>query len=200
MLNAMSRPWVLLCVISSKIMINLVPDNIKKKLIGDYQRRRFVVAGSLFIALILIGGILLSSFYLALLFREKSVEKLLVASPIQSAKENFDYTQEITREINRRSRMVLKTKSLFKPSIALGEMFDLASTDVAITKFSFQLDQDDELFVSISGTATDRLALVDYLEKIKNHSAVSELNAPVSNLIQGGNNDFSLTFVFDYVQ
>ena len=96
--------------------------------------------------------------------------------------------------------MVLKTKSLFKPSIALGEMFDLASTDVAITKFSFQLDQDDELFVSISGTATDRLALVDYLEKIKNHSAVSELNAPVSKLIQGGNNDFSLTFVFDYVQ
>lgn len=198
--NAMLLLWVWPYVILFSFMINLVPDNIKKKLIGDYNRRRFVVAGALFIVLILIGGILLTSFYVSLLFREKSVEKLLAVDTIQSAKENFDYTQTVTREINRRAQMVLKTESSFKPSVVLDQMFVLASTDVAITKFSFQLDQDDELFISISGTAASRLALVDYLERIKNNLAVSKLNAPVSNLIQGDNNDFSLSFVFDYVQ
>ncbi|MEX0919110.1 MAG: hypothetical protein WDZ85_04100 [Candidatus Paceibacterota bacterium] len=179
-------------------MINLFPDNKKRQLIRDYRERRTIVGLVLLITLCLVGIILMTSFYVTLYMQAKSLENSLAINESEPAGLKLKDLRQVADETNRRSALVLEQPA-FVLSDIISKILDESGNNIVINVFSVEekiTEEDDkQTVIFMSGIASRRSVLVDYVEKLKQDPMIKSVDSPVGNLIKEVDNDFSLTVV-----
>lgn len=178
-------------------MINLAPENFKKELIADYRLRVVVVFSSLLLIVLLIGLVLLSSFYLVLIVQGRSLDNLLSAQGYNQA--GFVGMERELKESKTQVDIVNKnlTNSLL-PSYIIEEISLIQPPVVRISNIILEPQGEGRVSVTINGLSETRSGLILFIDNLRGHLAIADLNAPISSLINETNSTFSFSMMFSY--
>ena len=177
-------------------MINLVALEDKKRLMSDYRRRRWVVAGYLLLVVFLVSIVLVTTFYFSFGYRRAAMEKMFAVESKQSGGQTSGKERETIAEINNQITMFKNAdQSVDLPSFTLvmQHLLKVKSGDIKIGGVDYTLAPDNSSRVSLRGRARNRKALVAYVDQLRLDPLFTAIESPVSNLISEGASNFSLT-------
>lgn len=178
-------------------MVNLITENNRRQVIGEYKKRRWVVAGSLALSLLVIGLVLLASFYAALFLKEKSLDSLLASSGADLINKSLNEIHQVAGQTNARVDLIItNTGAGLVPTDVLGQVFGLADDRIEIKSATMEVDG-GEVIVDVSGVSSGRSDLVSYISRLENEEGVIQVDAPISNLIKDAGSNFEISIVLD---
>ena len=178
-------------------MINLTPNQEKKKLINDFYLRLVVVF------IIVLGvSVIISSFALvpAYLFsmtkKNFSNEKLLVQKSLPVPE--FDQkTLSLIGELNSKLSLVENSKKnkLLVSERIINEIISKKTPDIKITSFSYLNDPLRGKVINVRGIAPSRDRLLIFRMALEGDKNFTKVDLPISNFIKGSNIQFDLDLV-----
>ncbi len=189
-------------------MLNLLPDEQKKRVKSEYHwRRRVVVAGALLASVIVATTLLIPTY----------VSSQLTIGGFQAQKENLERAAQEkerpefvaslkqTREINdmlQNNHQPLETL----PTTVLKRITDSAGTAITLRGFIFQKqkedstskDGEDRITVGVTGVASTRQDLFEFRNNLEELDVFSEIELPLSDLAASRSIDFSLSMTMTH--
>lgn len=180
-------------------MINLLPPTEKEAIYKDRRMRAVIVfLGAIAFAFSAGVFLLLPSLFLAVT-KEKSEQDqigfLRNTTPVLQEKDSLI---EATRAVSRRVG-ILEKNDFFEISSLVNEVFFLRGGAVKLTGFFYEQTEDKLGKVSqkftIKGTALSREVLVSFSRAIGESPFFSDVELPVSNLVQSAEIPFSLALI-----
>jgi Tfp pilus assembly protein PilN len=172
---------------------NLLPEDRKKTLRREYRVKLAVLS----LAMSSITGIIVLIFllpsFLSISFRHSEVSlelknlkrdtpELLVIEDLKSE----------LKQINSKL-MVLESKNIILPSEVIEKIIGNQSAGISPNLFLFDL-RGEQAGLKISGVATNRETLTDFVKNLRQEENFTEVNLPVSDLAEDKDINFSITF------
>jgi hypothetical protein len=178
-------------------MINLIPNEEKKKMSRDFYLRLLTIffmmlGGSLLIAYILI----LPSYFISSTEENVVNEKLklqeneLVPLPDPN-------TLAIIKDLKSKLGLIenaQKNKFIFSEMV-INEIILKKMPDIKITGISYQNDPQTGGKININGIAPSREVLLLFRQALEDDIAFSKVDLPISNFIKGSNIKFYLSLI-----
>lgn len=177
-------------------MINLIPNEEKKKMVrGFYYRAATVFLFALSITMLIASITLLPSYFFSREKKSLNSKKLdTQAAQVGSLKDQevFAAVSNLDRELT----LIEKAgKNKFLPSERVIKAIILRKVkDVKITQFSFN-ESREEMKVGINGTASSRETLLLFRQALENDPSFKKVDLPISNFIKGSNIKFYLSLI-----
>lgn len=172
--------------------MNILPLNIKLKLRNYLRLKKMTVLLTLFCCLLVIALIFLSSIYIIFQWQYNDSKLQTTGLPTELEK---DY-QSLTGKIDSFKKDIKALVDLNKDSKVyqvLIPILDNKGEDIKIDGLSFSYDEAiNQTKVVVSGTAKERQSLIAYTEKLRGVEIFSKVDNPISNLIGGADNHFTL--------
>jgi hypothetical protein len=176
-------------------MINLIPNEEKKKRVRDFYFRLvvvffFVLGFAMLVAVVA----LLPSYFLSTIREYVATDKLkdLQAQPEPVTNPN---TPGIIKDVENKIALIEKSekaKYLLSEKI-VNEIVLHKMSDIKINNISFKSDVTTGKSVSIRGIAPSRERLLLFRRTLEDNVAFKKVDLPISNFIKGSNISFSLT-------
>lgn len=179
-------------------MINLIPNEEKKKIIADFYFRFF----SVFFIMLALGfcilAVLLFPSYFLSVIENRSVNARLVSQANEAIplpdKNTLSAVDDLNKKISIAEDFEKQNQSL------IGKVMDpvLSSKikDIKITSLSYMKLPEKPGQMTVSGVATNREALVLFRQNLEKNVAFSSVDLPISNFVKGSNIRFSLELTF----
>lgn len=170
-------------------MFNLLPENQRKNIEREYKMRRLVVAGALFLAVLVVAVVSLAA--PDILFRQKYKE----------AKQNSSYLEK-SAVLKKSEQLSLETKlanqkiESLKPeaTIAVYDLFKKIVNNkpagIKIESLSYSKKNTERIDVSVGGVASNREALMDFQKNLGKEQEFVNVDLPLSDLVKGVNAPF----------
>ncbi len=178
-------------------MINLIPNEEKKKKVKDFYFRLlitffFVLGTSIFIA----SAAILPTYFLSV------AKKNLIAVKLEAQKEEpmhvlDQQTLATVSDLNNKLNLIEKSqdnKFLVSQKI-VNEILAGKMSDIKITQINYQNEAVKGKFVNINGTAPSRERLLLFRKMLEDNPAFQKVDLPVSNFLKGSNIRFFLSLV-----
>lgn len=178
-------------------MINLIPNQEKKKMVKDFYFRLLVVffmmlGFSIFIA----SAAILPSYFLSV--AKKNVATLRLESQKNEPIADLDKkTLTAIEDLKKKLALFQKAKGE-KFSVAEKAFKEIASrktSGISVEKIYYENSAQDGKKISVQGKASSREQLVLFGKALEDDSAFKEVDLPISNLIKGSNIEFYLTLI-----
>lgn len=177
-------------------MINLIPNEEKKKKVRDfYFRLSVVLLMTLGFSMIVASIAILPSYFLS------SVKKNVVVSRLESQKDKVDplFGQETfaaVSDIDSRLKLVEDNKQNkhILPEFVVREILSKKMQDIKITEIVYGNIAKDQS-IKIDGIAPSRERLLLFRQALEDDAQFKEVDLPISNFIQGSNIKFSLSLI-----
>lgn len=197
-------------------MINLLPLSDKEMQHKERRARVVTTFLALFIVVEVISAVLLFAPFLLASAKEKLVEQELSLLEQKIAREGGESYAEIVKSTNERLAYFFANDERARPdSVYMAQIMETIPPGVSVTDFSFKdiavkdsgekKDKDKEAVVetkqplgrdvSIGGVASNRTALLAFVDALKAQSSISEVVLPVSNFTQSSDIDFTISLV-----
>lgn len=176
-------------------MINLIPNQEKKKKVKDFYFRLSVITFFAFSFATLIALVaLLPAYFLS------SVKKNLAEAKLQAQKAEpvpllDQKTQAIIDDLNSRLNLVEnaeKNKYLISLKI-VNEIIQKKLPTIKITQILYETDTVQGKKVSVRGVARSREELLLFRRALEDDIAFKNVDLPISNFVKGSNIQFYLT-------
>ena len=176
-------------------MINLIPNEEKKKKVRDFYFRLLIVF--LFVlsfSILIADAVFLPSYFIA------STKKNFINNQLTNQKAQLlpEVDKEILIQISDlEKRLILienadKNKYLISTRV-INEIISKKMSDIKIDKISYQ--DSPTKSIHISGTAKSRERLLLFRKALENDPEFKKVDLPISNFVRGSNISFFLTLI-----
>ncbi len=176
-------------------MINLIPNEEKKKKVKDFYFRFTVVFfTTIGFSMIVASTLLLPSYFIS------SVKKNIINTKLELQKQEpvptldsetlkalSDLNEKLNlAEKNNKEKYIVSTHVVNE--VILKKMFD-----IKITRIAYSNAVNIGKIITVNGVAVSRERLLLFRKALEDDPAFSKVNLPISNFIKGSNIQFSLT-------
>ena len=179
-------------------MINLIPNEEKKRKVRNFYFRFFIVLLTVLgFSIIVASAAILPSYFFS------SVKKNLIDIKLETQKNEAlpslsQKTLVAVSDLENKLKLIedtRQTKYVISERI-INEIISKKMRDVKITEIIYDSASIKGETVIISGIASSRERLLLFRQALENATVFSEVNLPISNFIQGSNIKFSLSLIF----
>lgn len=178
-------------------MINLIPNEEKKKMVRNFYLRLTTVFLMMFSFSFILLILLLFPSYFLLSLRENFVKDNLDTQKQQLAKEidqkSLNEFQELDAELIAIEKM--EGKNFVVSQKVINEITAEKMSDIKITQISYESDAKGTKKVSINGLAPSRERLLQFRLALEDNVAFQKVDLPISNFVKGSNIRFSLSLI-----
>lgn len=184
-------------LLETLIMINLIPNQEKKRKVKDFYFRLGVVFLVTMAVCILINLVaILPAYFLSSVKKNLVEEKLATqkSDPIPITDQN---TLATITDLKSKLDLIEKAeqgKYLVSTSV-INEVLLKKMPDIKITEISYNYNSTNGKKVSISGIAPSRERLLLFRNALQEDVAFKKVDLPISNFIKGSDIEFSLTLI-----
>jgi len=178
-------------------MINLIPNEEKKKMSKDFYLRLMVVFFVMLSVSLLVASIaLLPAYFLS------SVEEVSINTKLELQNDEPIFlpdqsTLAIIKDLKSKLSLVenvQKNKTTFSQK-AINEIILKKMPGIKITEISYQNDPQAGEKMNISGIAPSREVLLSFRRALEDDVAFSKVDLPISNFVKGSNIKFYLSLI-----
>lgn len=185
-------------------MINLIPNQEKKKKVKDFYFRLAVVFISMLGFCVIVGIVaILPSYFLS------TIEKNLASAELLTQKNQpqTELDQDLAVEVNELSRKLTTIDDAQKNRYLVSEKIVRAVTlekmsDIKLTKIIFEDTEFGDPAgdgagkkVTVLGMAPSRERLHLFRQALEDSAAFGQVDLPISNFVKGSNIEFSLSLI-----
>ena len=172
-------------------MINLLPLEEKKKVRGEYLAR-LTIAGLYFLAAtLLIGMVLLLSFYVSLRSKGTIARDQLDAFTLTEESNAKGY-EEIIKETNKKLAVLQADDAKERVYDQVINTIISHRGDIRITGVVYEKTKNGTILVRLAGVSPDRESLLAFTKVIEQKSPFSNVTVPVSNFVKERDIEFSM--------
>jgi hypothetical protein len=178
-------------------MINLIPNQEKKKKVKDFYFRLLAV----FIAMLgfcaVVGAASLMPSYFLSATEGTLVQEKLAAQQNEPPTEADQSLSSITADLDRKlSQVESAEKSRYLVSRRIiNEIAVRKMPDIKIVKFTYENGAAGGRKVTILGRAPSRERLLLFRQALEDDTAFQKVELPISNFVKGSNIEFSLSLI-----
>jgi hypothetical protein len=176
-------------------MLNLLPEEHKKKIIGEYTKRVWTVVLVGIIIVSIISGVFLLPVYLMTYGRYSEAAKEKANLEVLIAESQKNSKQEVIKDIYG----VIATLDTFKPFALPGALVQALVLDrvsgISINHIIYTPSAGQPPVIDVVGKASTRNSLMAFSEKLKADGAFSSVYIPISDFTQEKNITFSLKLI-----
>lgn len=176
------------------IMINLLPEHAKIIIRRQYHIRVAVVIMTFLFFLILSMDILLLPSFFVVRAKELVTQERLVLIKQQSTHADRESLDMIIKDINQKLILLSTVDNSFRFSEIVNQIIAKRSIGLTIKEFSAIRQADGARQISITGISYSREALQSFVKALGSDSRYTGVSLPVSNLAQGSDIAFTLSF------
>ena len=178
-------------------MINLIPNEEKKKKVKDFYFRLAVVFWAVLGCSMIIASVaILPSYFLS------SVKKNLVNTKLEAQKREIDpllgqETLAVVSDLEKKLKIIEdaeQNKYIISQSV-IGKIVLKKMPDIKITGIVYESNYPGSKTISVNGTAGSRERLLLFRRALENDVAFKKVDLPISNFIKGSNIKFSLSLI-----
>lgn len=182
-------------------MINLLPPEDKKSIRKEYLGRLAAVWGAFFTFAFFAGAAVLFPNFFIFFSQRGELASQIAAAEEKIKKLDAEKSAGEIKKINERLAMINSPKFDYRLSELFQEIIGLKSAGVKITAINFDVQKtksSTEARVSLSGKASARDGLLDFISKLKRSYGDQRVSSPITNLISDKDAAFSLTITLPY--
>ena len=164
-------------------MINLLPLDSKKELVGQYRLRLAAVGLCLGCGVVVLGYVLL----IPSLFLTRSKEQLVAQEwDLLHAREevgSFEELRGVVGSVNRRLAIMQDAPPYQVSEAVLAELLVAITADVSFRVITYTVRPEEPARFELRGQARNRAALVSFIQRLEANPTYQVLQAPVSNFV-----------------
>lgn len=177
-------------------MINLIPEEIKKKLKKSFFIKIIILLFFTLSLAIFIVNLFFVPFFMFSLSQKKLANQELNRE-INSPQANYDEgVQELIEDIDLKLKMIEESKtSKFNVSIVLDKILSQKIDGIKINSIDYRDDNTKGRFFNIKGYASSRETLLSFKNILERDKNFKNIDLPISNFIQKTNIQFNLLLV-----
>lgn len=176
-------------------MINLLPDTEVLKRLREYRSRKRVVAGGLFLGLVVMAMILSGTIYFGLYLRRQAAVQTLAGLKQESETIASAALAADLAGLDEQVRLLSGVPLAESPFVSLLErVLGHRNQGIRITNIRYVAEAEGEV-IDLAGVALSRQSLLAFIEAFKNDEAFASIDSPISNLIKDRDVPFTLSIV-----
>jgi len=177
-------------------MINLIPNEEKKKKVQDFYFRAMVVCFFVLGSSVLIASVALLPAYFLSFIRSGLVKEKLQTQTSEVLPEVDQETDKLAKDLNLKLETIEKVqnKSYSISEKIIAPIIKDKMDSIKITRIYSQ-NNGKGVVASITGTATSREELLLFRKALEANPAFKKVDLPVSNFVQGSNIKFFLNLI-----
>jgi hypothetical protein len=179
-------------------MVNLLSQEDKQLLLGDYWRRRLVVGGCLLATLLFVSNILMLALYFVAGYRLAATEKLHLAESAQAGTKELMEQTSVAAALKTDLEMFKQAEQAVSgPQFALvaGRLESRRVPGIKVMSIDFTNDAPQTVRVSLRGVSSSRKALTGYIESLRTDPGFSAVESPIANLLRDTASSFTINLV-----
>lgn|SRR3989338_6568016 len=178
-------------------MINLIPNEEKKKKVRDFYFRLLVVFfWTLGFSILISCVALLPAYFLS------SVKRDLINTKLETQKVELvplpdQETLATVLDLDNKLSLIekIETNKYIISQKIINEIMLEKTSDIKITGFRYQDDSATGKTINIDGTAPSRERLLLFRKMLEDNTAFRAVNLPISNFVKGSNIQFHLSLI-----
>lgn len=177
-------------------MINLIPNEEKKRKVKDFYLRFSVVFFLVLSFSILIGGAGLLPAYFLSFTRSSVISNKLELQNNEVLAEVDQETDKLAKDLNAKLAVIekIKDKGYMVSDKIISQIMTERMSDIKIGRIYYQNTTKGKAVI-INGTAPSRERLLLFRQALERNTAFKKVDLPVSNFIQGSNIKFTLNLI-----
>ncbi|MDQ3076137.1 MAG: hypothetical protein M3Q34_03340 [bacterium] len=176
-------------------MINLIPNQEKKKMVEHFRVRLLIVLLMSVTVTFFIGSVaLLPAYFFSSIKKDIANSKL--TEQRKSPLPKFDQGALVTiQDLNDKFRLLetAEENRFVATERILNEIILKKGPDIKLTQIAYSNDNSSQRVVTIRGYAPSREGLLAFRFMLENNSNFKNIDLPISNFIKGNNIQFFLT-------
>jgi hypothetical protein len=178
-------------------MINLIPNEEKKKKVKDFYFRLTVVVLMLLGFTMVLGSVAILPAYFF-----SSVKKNLYNTKLETEKKETvalfnQNTLDTINDIKNKLSLIERTNKdpYLVSEKVINQILLKKMSDIKITGITYESTADKGKIITIAGTAVSRERLLLFKKALEDDVAFTKVDLPISNLVRGANIKFSMTLI-----
>lgn len=178
-------------------MINLIPNQEKKRKINDFYFRLLVVFLFMLSFCFLVGIVAFLPAYVFSTINKGLVEKKLEIQETEEVPTIDQSALAMMEEINSKIGLIEtaeKNKYLVSERV-INEIISEKMSDIKILQINYDNTTLDGKKVSVRGIAPSRERLLVFRRSLENNTAFKKVDLPISNFVKGSNIEFYLNLI-----
>jgi hypothetical protein len=178
-------------------MINLIPNEEKKKMSKDFYLRLVTVFFVMLSISLLIASIVILPTYFIFSAEENSFNTKLELQNNESIPLLDQNTLVVIKDLGNKLNLIENTQKnefVFSQKV-INEIILKKISSIKITEISYQNNSQTGRKINISGKAPSREVLLSFRRALENDVAFSKVDLPISNFVKGSNIEFYLSLI-----
>ncbi len=178
-------------------MINLIPNEEKKKMSKDFYFRLVTVLFVMLSISLLIASIVILPTYFLFSTEEDSINTELELQNSESIPLLDQNTLVVIKDLGNKLNLIedtQKNKFVFSQKV-INEIILKKIPSIKITKISYQNNPQTGRKINISGKAPSREVLLSFRRALEDNVAFSKVDLPISNFVRGSDIEFYLSLI-----
>jgi Tfp pilus assembly protein PilN len=178
-------------------MINLIPNEEKKKMSKDFYFRLITVFFVMLSISLLIASVAILPTYFLFSAEEDSINTKLEFQKSESIPLLDQDTLIVIKDLGNKLDLIENTQKnefVFSQKV-INEIILKKIPSIKITEISFQNNPQTGRKINISGKAPSREILLSFRRALEDDAAFSKVDLPISNFVKGSNIEFYLSLI-----
>lgn len=182
---------------ATSTMINLIPNQEKKKKVKDFYFRLAVVTLFMFALGLLVAMVAIFPAFILSATKKGLVQEKLQRQRAEAGPVLREGTRSMLEDIKQKLDLVDKVgKNKYVVSEkVVTEIINKKISGMKITQILFEVDPIKGKKVSLRGVAGSREQLLEFRRALETDILFKQVDLPISNFVKGSNIDFSLTLI-----
>jgi len=178
-------------------MINLIPNEEKKKMSKDFYLRLLTLFFTMLGVSLLVASVAILPSYFLSSAEKSSIDMKLELQGNGSIALSDEDTQKVIEDLNKKLSLIENAKEkgpAFSQKV-INEIILKKMSSIKITEILYQNDPQTGERINISGRAPNREVLLLFRRTLEDNTAFSKVDLPISNFVKGSNIKFYLNLV-----
>jgi Tfp pilus assembly protein PilN len=178
-------------------MINLIPNEEKKKMTKDFYLRLFTLSLIMLGMSLIVASIAILPSYFLSYAEENSINTNLESQKNESVFLPDQNISTIIKDLKFKLNLIenaQKKQATFSQRI-INEIMLKKTPNIKITEISYQNDPQTGEQININGSASSREVLLSFRRVLENNAAFLKVDLPISNFVKGSNIKFYLSLI-----
>lgn len=176
-------------------MINLIPNQEKKRIERDFYLRLLAVFFSMLTATVVLGCVaILPAYFMSMEYKNLATDKLALQKNTPTPLLDDDVKSKV-RDIDTKLTMVENAergKFIISREV-INEILKDVGGDIRVSSIFYNNGGEAGKEVLLSGSAGSRESLLVFQQRLKSNKSFTEVNLPISNFVKGSNIDFAIS-------
>ena len=178
-------------------MINLIPNEEKKKTANDLYFRLITVFFTMLGLFLFVGSVSLLPSYILSSTEKSYIDSKLEIQKNEPPSESDRSMVLVVKDLNSKLNLIEKSQKnedVFSEKVINGIVLKKLS-DIKITEIYYERDISGGEKINVIGKASSREKLLLFRKMFEDDTAFSEVDLPISNFVKGSNIGFNLTLI-----